>query len=103
MINNNYISNLPNNSCVEIPCEINNNGIYPKKIGNLPTQLSALISTNISVQQLTVEAVLKQKKEHVYHAAMLDPHTAAELSITQIHQMVDELIEAHGEMIPKLK
>ena len=64
--------------------------------------IAALISTNVNVQQLTVEAALNHRREHVYHAAMVDPHTASELSLDQIYQMVDELIEAHGEMIPKL-
>ena len=77
-------------------------GIVSQNIGNLPVQLAALISTNVNVQQLTVEAALNHRKEHVYHAAMLDPHTASELSINQIYNMVDELIEVHGDMIPRL-
>ena len=102
VINNGAIKNLPNDCCVEIPCDIDQNGIYPQEIGNLPLQLAALISTNVNVQQLTVEASLNHRREHVYHAAMVDPHTASELSLNQIYQMVDELIEDHGEMIPKL-
>ena len=102
VINNGAIKNLPNDCCVEIPCDIDKKGIHPQEIGNLPIQLAALISTNVNVQQLTVEAALNHRREHVYHAAMVDPHTASELSLDQIYQMVDELIEAHGEMIPKL-
>ena len=102
VINNGAIKNLPDDCCVEIPCDIDQSGIYSQEIGNLPLQLAALISTNVNVQQLTVEAALNHRKEHVYHAAMVDPHTASELSLNQIYQMVDELIEAHGEMIPKL-
>ena len=73
-----------------------------RAIGALPPQLAALIRTNINVQALTVEAALTGKREHVYHAAMLDPHTAAELDLDQIHALVDELIDAHGEWIPTL-
>ena len=87
---------------MEVPCIINKSGIQPVKVGRLPPHLAALMMTNINVQQLTVEAVLTRKKEHVYHAAMLDPHTAAELSIDEIWNLVDDLLEAHAGMIPKL-
>ena len=100
--NEGLIDNLPGNISVEVPCLINRNGIKPVKVGALPTHLAALMMTNINVQQLTVEAALSGKKEHVYHAAMLDPHTAAELSVDEIWHLVDDLLEAHGGMIPKL-
>ena len=100
--NEGLIDNLPGNISVEVPCLINRNGIKPVKVGALPTHLAALMMTNINVQQLAVEAALSGKKEHVYHAAMLDPHTAAELSVDEIWHLVDDLLEAHGEMIPKL-
>ena len=100
--NDNLIDNLPGNICVEVPCIINKSGIQPVKVGRLPPHLAALMMTNINVQQLTVEAVLTRKKEHVYHAAMLDPHTAAELSLDDIWSLVDDLLEAHAGMIPKL-
>ncbi len=58
------------------------------------------MQTNINVQSLTVEAALTGKREHIYHAAMLDPHTGAELSLDQIWSLVDELIEAHGSYLP---
>ena len=69
-------------------------------MGALPPQLAALIMTNVNVQQLTVEAALTGKREHIYHAAMMDPHTAAELSVDQIWKLVDELIDAHGTLLP---
>ena len=100
--NNNLIDNLPGNISVEVPCLINTGGIPPVKVGRLPPHLAALMMTNINVQQLTVEAALSGKKEHVYHAAMLDPHTAAELSLDEIWDLVDDLLEAHAGMIPKL-
>ena len=100
--NEGLIDNLPGNISVEVPCLINTNGIQPVRVGALPTHLAALMMTNINVQQLTVEASLSGKKEHVYHAAMLDPHTAAELSVDEIWHLVDDLLEAHGGMIPKL-
>ncbi len=99
--NDRLIDNLPNDCCVEVPCLVDSNGIQPTKIGALPPQLAALMQTNINVQALTVEAALTQKREHIYHAAMLDPHTAAELSLDQIHALVDDLIEAHGDWLPE--
>jgi alpha-galactosidase len=56
---------------------------------------------NLNVHAFTVEAALTQKREHIYHAAMLSPHTAAELSLDQIWSLVDDLIEAHGEWLPE--
>ncbi len=94
------IDNLPSGCCVEVPCVVDKNGIQPTRIGNLPPHLAALMQTNINVQSLVVEATLTGKRDHIYHAAMLDPHTAAELDLDQIWQMVDELIEAYGDMLP---
>jgi alpha-galactosidase len=99
--NNGLIDNLPAGCTVEVPCLVDANGIQPTKVGSLPPQLAALMQTNINVQALTVEAILSGNREHVYHAAMLDPHTAAELDLEQIWSMVDELMAAHGDMIPE--
>jgi alpha-galactosidase len=101
VINHGLIDNLPTGSCVEVPCLVDKNGIQPTRIGNLPPHLAALMRTNIGVQELTVEALLQGKRDHVYHAAMLDPHTAAELDLETIRAMVDELIAAHGEYLPQ--
>jgi alpha-galactosidase len=99
--NRGLIDNLPHDCVVEVPCSVDGNGIQPKHIGALPPQLAALMQTNINVQALTVEAALSRKREHIYHAAMLDPHTAAELDLDQIWGLVDELIENHGEWLPE--
>jgi alpha-galactosidase len=99
--NDGLIDNLPSGCCVEVPVLVDKNGLQPTKIGSLPPQLAALMQTNINVQALTVEAALTGKREHIYHAAMLDPHTAAELSLDQIWSLVDDLIEAHGELMPE--
>lgn len=101
VMNHGLIDNLPQGCCVEVPCLVDKNGIQPTRIGSLPPHLAALMQTNINVQALTVEAALTRKREHIYHAAMLDPHTAAELDLDQIWQMVDELIAAHGEWLPE--
>ncbi len=85
---------------MEVPCLVDKNGIQPTKIGALPPHLAALMQTNVNVQGLTVEAALTCKREHIYHAAMLDPHTAAELSLDQIWSLVDDLIAAHGDWLP---
>jgi alpha-galactosidase len=98
--NEGLIDNLPSGCCVEVPCLVDKNGVQPARVGSLPPHLAALMQTNINVQALAVEAALSRKREHVYHAAMLDPHTAAELDLDQIWQLVDELIEAHGDWLP---
>jgi len=98
--NKNLITNLPEGCCVEVPCVVDKNGVQPVAIGQLPPHLAALMQPDLNVQSLTVEAALTQKREHIYHAAMLDPHTAAELSLEQIWNLVDDLIAAHGDMLP---
>lgn len=98
--NDGLIDNLPDGCCVEVPCLVDKNGIQPTQIGQLPPQLAALMQTNINVQALTVEAALTGDREHIYHAAMLDPHTAAELDLEQIWALVDDLIAAHGDWLP---
>jgi alpha-galactosidase len=97
--NRHLIDNLPQDCCVEVPCLVDRNGIQPTRIGALPPHLAALIQTNVNVQALTVEAALTGKREHVYHAAMLDPHTAAQLTLDEIWSLVDELLAAHGELV----
>jgi alpha-galactosidase len=101
VMNDGLIDNLPRASCVEVPCLVDKNGIQPTQIGSLQPQLAALIQTNINVQSLTVEAALTGEREHIYHAAMLDPHTAAELDVEQIYALVDALIDAHGDWLPE--
>jgi alpha-galactosidase len=99
--NRGLIDNLPDGCCVEVPCLVDRNGVQPTRVGALPPHLAALMQTNINVQSLTVEAALTGKREHIYHAAMLDPHTAAELDLDQIWGLVDDLIAAHGEWLPR--
>lgn len=99
--NNGVITSLPHNAAVEVPCLVDDNGLQPTYIGELPPQLTALIRTNINVQELTVRALIEENREHIYHAAMMDPHTAAELDLEQIWNVVDDLLEAHGTWIPE--
>jgi len=102
VMNEGLLDDLPR-CCVEVPCVADSRGVTPQRIGSLPPQVGALIRTNVNVQELTVEAALTGKREHAYHAAMLDPHTAAELSLEEIHDLVDQLLEAHGPFVPALK
>ncbi len=95
------ITNLPEEACVEVPCLVNGSGVNPCYVGALPVQCAAMNMTNINVQLLTIEAARTRKKEHIYQAAMLDPHTGSELDIDTIKKMVDELIEVHGDWMPK--
>ncbi|ULL14579.1 alpha-glucosidase/alpha-galactosidase [Paenibacillus sp. H1-7] len=101
VMNTGLITNLPKEACVEVSCLVDADGVTPTYVGDLPPQLAALNRTNINTQLLTLEAAVTGKKEHIYHAAMLDPHTAAELSMDDIVAMCDDLIEAHGNWLPK--
>lgn len=94
------IANLPTNTCVEVQCIADRSGVTPTHVGNLPEQLAAVNRTNINTQLLTIEAAITRKRDHIYHAAMLDPHTSAELSIDDIVALCDDLIEAHGDYLP---
>lgn len=95
------IENLPQDACVEVPCLVDGMGIHPCRVGRLPVQCAAMNMTNINVQLLTIEAAVTGKKEHIYQAAMLDPHTGSELDIDAIIKMVDDLIETHGSWLPQ--
>jgi alpha-galactosidase len=101
VMNTGLITNLPKEACVEVPCLVDASGVTPTYVGDLPPQLAALNRTNINTQLLTIEAAMTKKREHIYHAALLDPHTAAELSIDDTVALCDELIEAHGDWLPK--
>ena len=101
VLNTGLITNLPQNAVVEVPCLVDRNGIQPTVVGDLPEQCAALNRTNINVQLLTIEAARTLKKDYIYQAVMLDPHAGAELSIDDIVAMCDELIEAHGDWMPK--
>ncbi|KQN63595.1 alpha-glucosidase/alpha-galactosidase [Erwinia sp. Leaf53] len=100
VLNNGLITNLPAEACVEVPCLVDGQGVTPCHVGVLPPQLAALNRTNINTQLLTIEAAVSRKKEHIYHAALLDPHTSAELSIDDTIRLCDELIAAHGDWLP---
>jgi alpha-galactosidase len=101
--NDGLIDNLPQGCCVEVPCVADARGITPEPVGALPTHLAALIQTNVNVQALAVEAALTGSRDAARRAAMLDPHTAAELPLDEISALMDELIDAHGELNPALR
>ena len=103
VLNNGFITNLPYDAIVEVPCLVDGNGVQGTHVGELPLQCASLNMTNINVQLLTIRAALSRRKEHIYQAAMLDPHTSAELSIDDIVKMCDDLIKAHGDMLPKYR
>ena len=98
--NDGYIPQLPQGAAVEVPCLVDANGVQPTVVTDISPQLIALMRTNLNVQELTVQPLLNQDRSHIYHAAMLDPHTAAEMDIDQIHALVDDLIQAHGTWMP---
>lgn len=98
--NRGYIPQLPEGAAVEVPVLVDENGLQPTRVEDIPPQLIALMRTNVNVQELTVAALMEENPEHIYHAAMLDPHTAAELDLEQIWQLTDALLEAHGDWMP---
>lgn len=100
MPNGGSITNLPADACIEVPCLVDRQGVQPTVVGEIPVQLACLMQTQINVQKLTVEAVLTGRRDHVLHAALLDPHTAAELDTQQIADLVDRLLDAHGDFVP---
>ena len=101
VLNQGLITNLPSSAVVEVPCMVDKSGVCPTVIGALPEACAALNRTNINVQLLTLEAARTLRKEYIYQAAMLDPHTAAELSIDEIVAMCDDLLAAHGDWMPR--
>ena len=101
VLNTGLITNLPQNACVEVPVLVDRNGLNPCYVGDLPEQCAALNRTNINVQLLTIKAAETLQKSYIYQAAMLDPHTSSELSIDDIKSLCDDLIEAHGDWLPK--
>ena len=103
ILNRGLIPNLPPLACVEVPCLVDRNGVQGCYVGDLPEPCAAYNRTNINVQMLTIEAVLEHRRDRIYQAAMLDPHTAAELTIDQIRNLCDDLIEAHGDWMPKFR
>lgn len=100
LANRGVIPQLPQGCAVEVPCLVNHNGLQPTVVDDIPKHLLALMRTNVNVQELTVEALLTENVEHLYHAACLDPRTAAELDLSQIRSLVDDLLFAHGDWIP---
>jgi alpha-galactosidase len=100
VMNEGLIDNLPEGCCVEVPCLVDGAGVQPVRVGALPPHLAALMRTNINVQELAVKAALERRRDYIYYAAMLDPHTAAELTLDEIYALVDDLIAAHGEWLP---
>ena len=95
------IDNLPRGACVEVPCVVDSSGVHPTHVGELPPQLAALNRTFLNVAELTVRAALESRPEHVLQAALLDPNTAASLTVGEIERLVAELTEAHGEALPE--
>jgi len=101
--NEGLITNLPQGCCVEVPCLVDRNGIQPCHVGELPPQLAGVIRNTVNVHELTVEGFFTRKKDHIYQAALFDPHASAELTMDEIYSLVDDLFEAHGKMVPRLK
>jgi alpha-galactosidase len=98
--NGGSIDNLPEDCCAEVPCLVDRAGVRPTRVGSLPPQLAALNRLYLNVCELTVRAALEERRDFVYQAALLDPNTAATLTTEEIVRVCDELIDAHGDLIP---
>ena len=103
ILNTGLVTNLPARACVEVPCLVDMNGVQGCYVGDLPEGCAAMNRTNINVQLLTVDAALTRKRDYIYQAAMMDPHTAAELTLDEVRSLCDDLIKAHGNYLPKYK
>jgi alpha-galactosidase len=101
--NHGLIANLPQGCCVEVPCLVDRNGIQPCVVGNLPPQLAGVIRNTVNVHELTIEGFFNRRRDHIYQAALLDPHASAELAMDEIYSLVDDLFKAHGKMVPAMK
>lgn len=101
--NDGIITNLPQGCCVEVPCLVDRNGIQPCHVGDLPPQLAAVIRNTVNVHELTLEGFFQRRRDHIYQAAILDPHASSELTLDEIYALVDDLFEAHGKMVPNLR
>jgi len=103
VLNTGLITNLPAKAVVEVPCLVDRNGVQGCYVGELPEQCAALNRTNINVQLMTLEAAATHRRDAIYQAAFLDPHTSAELSLDEIVSLCDDLIKAHGKFLPKFR
>ncbi len=101
--NTGLITNLPQGCCVEVPCLVDRNGIQPCHVGDLPPQLAGVIRNTVNVHELTIEGFFTGRRDHIYQAALLDPRASAELTVDEIYSLVDDLFEAHGKMVPRLR
>ena len=101
--NTGLITNLPNGCCVEVPCIVDKEGVHPCYVGALPPQLAALNLNNVSVQELTVRGIVEKDKNKIFQAILLDPLTAAVLTIDEIRALVDELFKANQDYLQGFK
>ena len=96
---NGLISNLPTHGTVEVPCVVDGSGVQPTGFGALPPQLAALNRTYLSMNDLVVRAAVEDDPRHIRHAAMIDPATAATLTVDQIWQLCDDMVRAHADRL----
>jgi alpha-galactosidase len=101
--NDGFISNLPNGSCVEVPVFVDKRGFHPVQVGALPPQCAALNQTNVSVQELTVQAALTGDPEHAMQAVAMDPLTSAVCTLAEAREMTAKMLDAEKEWLPEFK
>ena len=103
VLNAGLITNLQQGCCVEVPCLVDRNGIQPSHVGELPPQLAAVIRNIVNVHELAIEGYFQRRKDHIYQAAIMDPHASAELTLDETYALVDDLFKAHGRAVPALR
>lgn len=101
--NGGSIENLPADACVEVACAVDANGVRPLRYGSLPPACAALNQVQINVQRLAVEAAMTGDRDLVHAAVALDPLTGAVLTLPEIHEMVDRMLEAEARWLPRFR
>jgi alpha-galactosidase len=103
VMNQGYIANLPQDSCVEVPMYVDKIGLHPLRVGNLPAQLAALNQSNITVQSLAADAALYGDPQLLEAAVALDPLTSAVCTLKEVRDMTIEMLEAHKQYLPQFE
>jgi alpha-galactosidase len=101
--NTGLVTNLPEGCCVEVPCLVDKEGIHPCYVGNMPPQIAALNLNNVGMQELIVRGVAEKDKTKIFHSILLDPLTAAMLTIEETRKMVDEMFAAETKYVKGYK
>jgi alpha-galactosidase len=99
----NAIGNLANDACVEVPVLVDGTGLRPCSVGDLPASICGFPQQHVAVNRLVVEGALENDREKIHQAVKQDPLTAAELTLPEIHEMTEALLDANEAYLPRLE